>query len=56
MMKVVSSNDVGKLRAQIQALEWTLQRDTRKKDIEYHTMALNILKDKLKRIEGMDKL
>ncbi len=34
MMKVVSSNDVGKLKAQVKALKWVLERDTKEKDID----------------------
>ena len=47
MLKVVIPDNIEKIKRQIFALEWQLTQDTREKDIQIHTGALNTLKKAL---------
>lgn len=47
MMSVITSNNKVKIEKQIKGLEWVLENDTNEKDIEYHQLALDNLKNQL---------
>lgn len=51
MLKVLIPDSIEKINKQIAALEYAIKNDTRKKDIEIHTQALNVLKEGLKALE-----
>lgn len=51
MLKVLIPDSIEKINKQITALEYAIKQDTRKKDIEIHTQALNALKEGLKALE-----
>jgi hypothetical protein len=49
LLKVIVPEDKSKLLRQIKALEYQIVRDTREKDKQIHTEALEILKDSIKK-------
>ena len=51
MMEFVAPKDIRKIQQQIKALEELIKNDTNEKDREYHQMALQELKQKLKELQ-----
>ena len=54
MLKTLIPDSIEKIKKQINALEYLLKQDTREKDKEIHTQALNALKEGLKALEKVE--